>query len=183
MLRRFAAMVAAGVLCVNQAYAAPCASPAEQSVFDVAALKSKLMVMATGCTGDDAPYNAVINRFRSDLVTNDAELNAYFKKAYGASRWQREHDSYITSLANAQADAGLKLGSDMCPRDAALFTEVMALRGSADLAQYAAGKDLIPASLGSCAVSEPPATRAKASTTARKPAVHEPVHTPVHKGH
>jgi hypothetical protein len=157
MLRHLVGVLALSAVSVTQVQAATCASPAEASVFDVAALKSMLMVMATGCSGDDTSYNAVINRYRPELVTNDAQLNEYFKKQYGPRNWQREHDAYITSLANAQADAGLKLGSDMCPRDAALFKEVMALRGPQDLSDYAAAKDLVPTSLGACVAPEPPA--------------------------
>jgi hypothetical protein len=120
----------------------------EQSVFDVEALKSEMMVLATACH-DDAQYNAFIERYQPTLVANEHALDNYFRREYGR-RGQSEHDSYITSLANAQADVGLQQGTDFCPRNAALFEEAMALDGPTDLSQFAAGQDLVPASLGSC---------------------------------
>jgi hypothetical protein len=160
MLRCLVAFLAAGSLAVSPALAAPCPSPDDQATFDVAALKSDLMVLATDCNADSG-YNAVINRFRPELLANDADLNRYFKRVYGRNA-QREHDAYITSLANAQADNGVKLGSDFCPRDNALFSEVMALPDSKDLATYAAGKALVPVSLGACVEPPAPAPRPKA---------------------
>lgn len=120
----------------------------EQPVFDIEALKSEMMVLATACH-DDAQYNAFIERYQPSLMANERALDSYFKREYGRSG-QTQHDSYITSLANAQADEGLKLGSDFCPRNAALFEEAMALESSAELSQFAAGQDLVPVSLGSC---------------------------------
>ena len=120
----------------------------EQPVFDVEALKSEMMVLATACH-DDSQYNAFIQRYQPSLMANEHALDSYFKREYGRSG-QTEHDRYITSLANAQADEGLKQGSDFCPRNATLFEEAMALESSTELAQFAAGQDLLPASLGSC---------------------------------
>ncbi len=120
----------------------------DQPVFEVEALKSEMMVLATACH-DDAQYNAFIQRYQPSLMANEHALDSYFKREYGR-RGQAEHDSYITSLANAQADEGLKQGSDFCPRNATLFEEAMALEGPTDLPQFAAGQDLVPASLGSC---------------------------------
>lgn len=120
----------------------------EQPVFNVEALKSEMMVLATACH-DDAQYNAFIQRYQPTLMANEHALDNYFKHEYGRHA-QTEHDSYITSLANAQADEGLKQGTDFCPRNAALFEEAMALDGPTDLPQFAAGQDLLPASLGSC---------------------------------
>jgi hypothetical protein len=120
----------------------------EQPVFDVEALKSEMMVLATACH-DDAQYNAFIERYQPSLMATERALDSYFRREYGRSG-QTEHDRYITSLANAQADDGLKLGTDFCPRNAALFDEVMALDNAAELSQFAAGQDLVPVSLGSC---------------------------------
>ncbi|HEX5325749.1 MAG TPA: hypothetical protein VFW75_03690 [Acetobacteraceae bacterium] len=133
----------------------------EQPVFDIEALKSEMMVLATACH-DDAQYNAFIRRYQPSLVANEKALDAYFRRTYGR-RGQAEHDSFVTSLANAQSDAGLKQGTDFCPRNAVLFEEAMALDAEHELPQFAAGKDLIPASLDTC---QPPApVRAPARTT------------------
>lgn len=124
----------------------------EQPVFDVEALKSEMMVLATACH-DDAQYNAFIVRYQPSLMATERALDSYFKRQYGRSG-QTEHDRYITSLANAQADEGLKQGSDFCPRNATLFEEAMALESSTELPQFAAGQNLLPASLGSCQAPE-----------------------------
>ena len=130
----------------------------EQPVFDVEALKSEMMVLATACQ-DDAQYNAFIERYQPALLANEHALDGYFRREYGR-RAQVEHDDYVTSLANAQSDAGLKQGTDFCPRNAALFEQAMALESAAELPQFAAGQDLVPASLGSCqAAAAPPVRR------------------------
>jgi len=130
----------------------------EQPVFDVEALKSEMMVLATACH-DDAQYNAFIERYQPSLMATEHALDSYFRREYGRSG-QTEHDRYITSLANAQADDGLKQGTDFCPRNASLFEEAMALESSTELPQFAAGQDLVPASLGSCqAPAEAPARK------------------------
>lgn len=139
----------------------------EQPVFDVEALKSEMMVLATACH-DDSQYNAFIERYQPSLMANEHALDGYFRREYGRSG-QTEHDRYITSLANAQADDGLKQGSDFCARNATLFEEAMALENSTELPQFAAGQDLVPASLGSCQA--PLATPAPKHVIRRRAAV------------
>ena len=154
MRRVLSGLAVAGLLVTQQAGAQQmCPSPADQQVFELQALKSALMVLATSCHSD-GEYNAFVNRYKTDLAANEQSFDEYFRKRYG-KQGQREHDAYITSLANAQSDVGMHLGSDFCPRDKALFTEVLALRGPSDLGAYAAGKDLVPASLGACAPAPP----------------------------
>ncbi len=125
-----------------------CASPTDQSAFDVAALKSQLSVLAVTCNEEDA-YNRFVERFRGELVAKDAAVNAWFRRQYGRSA-QQHYDAFITLLANAQSDVGLHQGSDFCPRLNMLFTEVMALPSDSVLSEYAAGKDVTPVAAGSC---------------------------------
>jgi hypothetical protein len=172
--RILSGLAATGLLVAQQAAAQQqCESITDQSVFELQALKSELMVLATSCH-TDTQYNAFVNRYQADLAANERAFDDYFKRRYG-KQGQREHDSYITSLANAQSDGGMRLGSDFCPRNAAIFNEVLGLRGPADLPHYAAGKDLVPVSLGACAAPPAPAhvtkaraTKAAAGRTARK---------------
>jgi hypothetical protein len=150
-----------------------CISSTEQATFDVQALRSELMVLATGCQ-DDAQYNAFIRRYQPDLLANDHAVDAYFKRKYGR-RGQVEHDRFVTELANALSRRGSQLGTDFCPRNGQLFTEVMALPGASELPDYAAGKDLLPPAMGLCPeVAEAP----KKAAPPRK----RPVH-PVHSAH
>jgi hypothetical protein len=136
-----------------------CSSPTDQSAFDVGALKSELTVLAVSCDADKS-YNAFVERFRSDLVSSDGVVNAWFKRTYGKSA-QTRYDQYITELINQQSQLGLKQGSDFCPRSVAMFNEIGGLPNNQALTQYVAGKDLIPSALGSCA------TQAVATTATR----------------
>ena len=168
MRRLLSTLAAAGLLVTQQAAAQQqCESPKDQSIFELQALKSELMVLAESCH-DDARYNAFVNRYQTDLAANERAFDDYFKHRYG-KQGQRERDSYVTSLANAQSDNGMRLGSDFCPRNSAVFDEVLALRSPADLPVYAAGKDLVPVSLGACAPRPAPkVTKARATRTTRK---------------
>jgi hypothetical protein len=114
----------------------------------VGALKSELSVLAVGCSDEDA-YNSFILKYRSELVREDGVVNAWFKRTYGKNA-QKEYDSYITLLANEQGQVGMHEGSDFCPRNKLDFNEVMSLPTPSVLPEYAAGKNLVPAELGSC---------------------------------
>src|ERR1700688_4284418 len=89
-----------------------CSSLSDQSAFEVQALRSELMVLATGCHEDDR-YNAFIRRFQA-------------------------------------ARQGTALGGDFCPRNGMIFNEVLALQSSTELADFAAGKDLVPTTVEIC---------------------------------
>ena len=165
-MRRFITAVAAFSLIASQsAFAArPCTSLSDQSVFEIQALRSELMVLATGCH-DDTQYNAFIRRYQPELQANERQIAAYFQHRYGRAG-QTEHDRFVTDLANAISRQGSDLGGDFCPRNGLIFREVMALDGAGQLDDYAAAKNLIPASLDVCT---PMATSA---ATVRKAAAH-----------
>jgi hypothetical protein len=146
-----------------------CASPVDQSAFEVQALRSELMVLAMGCHDDDQ-YNAFMRRFQPHLMANEKAIVAYFKRVYGRSA-QTEHDRFVTDLANAISHQGTELGGDFCPRNGKVFSEVLALRSDADLADYAAGKDLVPPTLQICTAAVPahaPAAKKAEVKTARR---------------
>ena len=128
--------------------ASQCSEPADQQAFELVGLKTALMVVATTCDTTEK-YNSFIRRYQSSLQETDRSLSGYFKRRYGA-RGQQEYDRYATDLANVQSRGGLGQGTDFCSRNGAMFDEVLALRVSADLPQYAAAKDLIPETLGVC---------------------------------
>ncbi len=139
-----------------------CASASDQAAFDVGALKSEMIVLAETCPEANTTYNAFVERYRPELLNEDRVVNAWFKRVFGKTA-QREYDSYITNLINGQSQIGLKQGSNFCPRSQVIFTEAMALPDATVLAQYAAGKDLVPAELGSCTAPPPlPAAKTRA---------------------
>jgi len=149
-MRRFLLGLAVlGGLAVQPALAQRhCASHDEVSAFEVMALRSELMVLATGCN-EDSRYNAFIRRFQGDLQANERAISAYFRKHYGRSA-QNEQDRFVTDMANARSRLGTQLGSDFCPRNSLIFAEVMALRSASELAAFAAAKDLVPSTMGIC---------------------------------
>ena len=134
------AVLATGLLSAGMAVAQPCAKPADVTAFDVASLKSKLMVTALTCN-QQARYNDFIQRFRSDLMSHERALHAYFVRAFGG-RAQSQHDDYITSLANTQSQSGIRQGTLFCQQNVGIFTEVLALTKGSDLPGYAASKQL-----------------------------------------
>lgn len=146
-----------GILAAPVALAAPrCPDEAEQSVFEVEALKSELMVVGITCQQEDR-YNAFMERYRPRLAENHRAFEQHFSRTRGRAG-KSATDAYVTNLAQTRGFEAQKLGSDFCPRNSGLFEEVMALPSAAELPAYAAGKDLIPESLGACAT--PPARSA-----------------------
>ena len=115
-------------------------SPAREA-FDVQGLKSELMVTALSCGGQDR-YNAFVAKFRPDLTAQERELKTYFDKEYGRSA-QKEHDNYITQLANVQSERGLQAGTQFCDQRISMFDEVLALENASDLGGYAEAKDIV----------------------------------------
>jgi hypothetical protein len=152
-------LLAVGLLSGGIALAEPCARPADVTAFDVAGLKSKLMVTAITCSQQDR-YNDFVKRFRGELMAQERALHAYFARVSGG-RAQREHDDYITGLANTQSQTGIRQGTLFCQQNVGLFTEVLALAKGTDLSSYAASKQLPqPIEVSACA---PPVRTAQAA--------------------
>jgi len=148
----------AGTASQTLAQSQPCMKTAEKAAFDLAGLKSELMVIAIDCQAQEK-YNAFVVRFRPDLLGSDKGLNGYFQRT-ARGGMARAHDDYITSLANAQSDFALTRGTLFCDEHVHMFDEVLALGGSADLLSYATGKSLVqPISVSECPA--PPAPAAK----------------------
>ena len=80
-------------------------------------------------------------------------------------RAQREHDDYITSLANTQSQNGIRQGTLFCQQNVGIFTEVLALAKGSDLPAYAASKQLAqPTEVVACPVT----TRTAQASTNRR---------------
>ena len=157
----------AALLLAPPALGAPrCATESDQAVFEVEALKAELMVIGITC-GAEERYNEFVRRYQPQLAANAQAFGQYFTRTRGRAG-QRANDAYITNLAQARATEAQMLGTDFCPRNTALFSEVMALPGPAELPAYAAGKNLFPTSLEPCeAPPAPPAAPARRRGAAR----------------
>jgi hypothetical protein len=140
------------------AQSAPCARSSEKIAFDLAGLKSELMVVAIACQAEDK-YNAFVTRFRAALVSGEKGLNSYFARTVRGGV-AKAHDDYITTLANVQSQQGIERGTLFCDEHMAMFDEVMARTDDKDLAGYAAGKALVqPISLTECPAPAQPAPK------------------------
>ena len=158
-MRRFLpALVILGTVAAQPAFAQKhCAAPADQSAFEVQALRTHLRVLAIHCA-DESRWSAFVGKFQADLTANDKAVNAWFKRRFGG-RAQPEADKFVTDLANAISTGNTVLGGDLCPHDGHMFSEAMALRSGTDLAPYAAAKDLVPASVEICPGEHPVAAK------------------------
>lgn len=151
-------LVAVGLLAGPVANAEPCAKPADKVALDIAGLKSQLMVTALSCEVRDK-YNSFVTRYQRDLMVQEHVLVAYFNRIAGR-HGQQDHDDYITSLANAQSEMGVHQGTLFCQHNVGLFDEVLALPKDADLASFAASKQLTqPVAVVVCQTPAAPAIR------------------------
>ncbi|KAB8124487.1 hypothetical protein D3W54_10195 [Komagataeibacter medellinensis] len=162
-----AALALAGLVTGGQAWAAgPCSPSPAHEAFDVQGLKSELMVTALSCGAQDK-YNNFVMKFRTKLASEEHVLNGYFSSTYGRNA-QRQHDDYITQLANVQSERGLKSGTAFCQQRLSMFDEVTELETAADLSSYAQAKDILqPASYLTCTAPNRPAATSRTRSTGR----------------
>lgn len=109
-----------------------CVPETTRTAFQVTALKSQLMVAALSCQ-QDSHYNGFIERNRRELVAHDRELTQWFRRTYGR-QGQRRMDDFITSLANAQSQEGIRQGGSFCSNMGPLFREVSNIQSMPALA-------------------------------------------------
>jgi hypothetical protein len=137
------------------ANAAPaCASVADQSAYEVLALRTQMILLATKC-GRDQDYNKnFIVRFQPELQANERTVLAYFRRIYGGSGQGRK-DSFSTELVNVMSQQANTQGTEFCARAGLIISEMNALRSMQELAAYAAVKNLAPAGMSMCPTAAP----------------------------
>lgn len=161
----FSGLVAAGLL-TSQTAGAACVPTGQRDALDLVGLKTQLMVITLTCHLD-SQYNAFINKFKPDLVAEERTAKSYFSHNYGRSS-QKRQDEYMTQLANAKSDAGLRQGNRFCAHNEGVFSEVLALRNAIELKQYAAGRaTATPVTLTTCGETAERPTRASTRQTSR----------------
>ncbi len=116
-----------------------CVPAAAKHAFEVTALKSQLMVAALSCR-QDSQYNSFIERNRPQLVAHDKELMAWFRRTYGG-QGVRRFDDFITSLANAQSQEGIRQGTSFCGNMTPFFTEISTVRSGDAMVALASSKE------------------------------------------
>lgn len=117
-----------------------CVRPAEKTAFQVAALKSRLMVTALACDSSDK-YNAFINANRAALLPQEKTLSGYFARYYGR-RASSEHDEYITNLANAQSRRRIIDNYRFCRDGQQLYADVAAIKAPTEMPTVAASRTI-----------------------------------------
>ena len=139
--------LAAAVVPVDAAPA--CTSLADQSAYEVLALRQEMTLLGTKC-GREQEYNKnFVARFQPALQANDREVLAYFRRIYGRAG-QSRMDTFTTDLVTDMSHQANQQGAEFCPRAAWVINEMDALRSSDELAQYAAVKDFSPVGMSMC---------------------------------
>jgi predicted small lipoprotein YifL len=113
-----------------------CARPVEKTAFDVAALKTRLMIAGLAC-GNGDKYNGFVVHNRSALVGQEKNLSGYFARNYGKSG-QKAQDDYITQLANLQAQRRTRDAEAFCRDTSGLFDQAGTLKTAGELTALAA---------------------------------------------
>jgi hypothetical protein len=156
-------------IAAGPAIAQSCMPAAEANAFHVRTLQSQLMVTAITCQRD-ADYNAFVRKYQRDLHNAYLGVQGHYRRTAGGSA-QRDLDQYITTLANAQSQDGLRAGTHFCPLNTPLFQLAMAKSDLAGLAEFAVERNLVnPVAVNACAPGAAPASAARAATPARRPA-------------
>lgn len=143
-----------------------CARPQEKTAFQVAALKSRLMVTALACNAPEK-YNAFVNANRAGLVPQERTLNGYFARNYGR-RGATAHDEYITNLANAQSRRRIIDNYYFCSDGHKLFADAAALQSPTDVVALASSHVITqPMNITECPVQASPAPQQPAGSRQR----------------
>jgi hypothetical protein len=137
----------------------PCTQPEDRAAFNVMGLKSELTVVALACHEQDR-YNTFMHMYQPAVVDADHTLNTYFKRVYG-KRATAERDEYITNLASAQEQSGLKSGTAFCDAFSDMFDEVMNLQNAGQLEDFANSQAIAqPVAFSKCSTVPPVVTKA-----------------------
>ncbi|MFH5924465.1 hypothetical protein [Roseomonas xinghualingensis] len=121
---RYIAAGLAAVVIATPVLAQTCVQPAEKTAFDVRALQSQLMVAALACQQQDQ-YNVFVRQYQAELGNAYRGINAHYRRTAGA-RGQTTLDGYITHLANAHSQDGIRQGTNFCRNVLPLFTVALA---------------------------------------------------------
>ena len=108
-MKRGFALLTTALLIANPAFAMPgCGSAADRAALKTAALQQELMVAAYRCH-DVNEYNQFVLGHRSELISSDDALKAYFQNG-DKQRGTATYNKYKTELANA---ASLESSQDL----------------------------------------------------------------------
>lgn len=110
-------------------------------------LHTELMVAALYC-GQHARYNAFVRRFQDELATNGKRLRAMFVSVHGTKQAVPHLDRFLTKMANDESRRRITRGASYCREAQALFTQVLNLRETRQLAAFASQRAQLPSADG-----------------------------------
>ena len=123
-----ASAAAALLAFTHPALAAGCASPTDASALKTAVMQQELMVAALQCH-EAASYNRFVLAYRDELQSSDAALKAFFVRR-GGEHGESGYDTFKTKAANLSALEQARDARSFCADAHALYTGVLAHRGS-----------------------------------------------------
>ena len=130
--------------------AVQCKASADQSTYEVLALRQMMVVLATKhCNREDDYNKNFVGRFKASVQANDKAVQSYFRRAYGGSG-QTRMDTFTTELVNVLSQQASAQGNDFCGRTGLMVNELLALQSNDELAAYAALKKLPPPGVSMC---------------------------------
>jgi len=129
-MRRFLIATAALLSLAAPAVAVPaCSNPADQSAWEVLALRRMMSVIATKNCGKEREYNEYfIKRFQPIIQDNDRKVQAYFRRVYGGAGRGRM-DIFETELANIMSQQANRQAGEFCSPECQHVPDRAALGG------------------------------------------------------
>jgi hypothetical protein len=131
-----------------------CPSVADQSAYEVLALRQLMTVLVVKCKRETEYNINFVKRFQPALQANDRAVLAYFRRVYGGAG-QGRMDTFMTELVNVMSQQANAQGTEFCARAGLVINEMNALRSMDELPPYAAVKDTSPPGTSMCPVVAP----------------------------
>jgi hypothetical protein len=121
--------------------AGQCLREAEKVAFGVRVLQSELMIAALQC-GQQAQYNRFMQLHQPEVSTAYDQIGAHFTRLFG-TEGEEQRDSYITDLANAQAQDQIQQGPNFCTRISSTVNASLTLATSGEISRFVQEQHII----------------------------------------
>lgn len=132
------AVFAAAIVAATGAFAAPkCATPAEVTAIQTAAVQQELMVAALTC--NEVPeFNAFQTSFSTELRSSDRRLMSMFRRLFGGRQGDAEYHAFKTRLANGSSIRSIHDNAAYCRETQMVFAAALTAEKPA-LADFVSG--------------------------------------------
>ena len=128
----------ATVATATAGFAAPkCATPADVTAIQAAAVQQELMVAALTCN-EVTNFNAFQISFSSELRSSDRRLMSMFRRLYGARQGGAEYHAFKTRLANSSSIRSIHDNAGYCHETQMVFAAALVPQKPA-LADFVSG--------------------------------------------